>query len=669
MSRDLYTRETPWSVAAFARASTAYGQDGSQVANGVGRYAFIDPVVIPGTVNLIPLARQDFSGWTALSGATVTVSQNQMVPEWGTVKATRLQSTGGSSTVKYSLANIVNPSVAGQPYTGSLLVKNIGAKAVVISLSLPGATTVTINPGEVKPVAVSGTGDGVTGLNLRFGTAAAGDDFDILAYQPQAENRSTATPFTPNSRNVALAAGPNGRGLLIEGAVTNLIALARQDFSGWTELSGAVATITQNQAVPEWGTSAATRVQTAGGSSTAKYSLANIVNPSVTGQPYTGLLKIKNIGAKAVVIGFSLAGAISVTVNPGETKDVKITTTGDGATGLNLRFSTTAAGDAIDVLAWRPLAAATARTTSWHESTRVAETLTLPASVLPATGAAGSWEHDLVPGATAYLQTSPKPRLFSLEGSSGYITVRHASDSASFELVFTDGTATTTATFADTLIPSAKVRLSLTWNATVARLFVDGTEVATINTPALPAAFTGAEIGYSVATTYADSLHQTVRISSRVRAISEVKASIGKPLRMDNATKGLWLVPNNGEALLVRYTDQSAQLPGAPQRPHKVVDSLPQQRGRDSLGNPYIYHHGGVRRVRQEPQYIRLTETDLVNLTTFVQTGLGGVRRNCTWVDFDGTARTVRLLTGKLDPVPDNGFYAVVLPSEEEIAL
>jgi hypothetical protein len=66
-------------------------------------------------VNLIPVDKQRFEGWFKYGGATVTLTQNQYVPEWGTSEATRIQSSGGSDVLKY-YHSLVPISVKKTPY-------------------------------------------------------------------------------------------------------------------------------------------------------------------------------------------------------------------------------------------------------------------------------------------------------------------------------------------------------------------------------------------------------------------------------------------------------------------------------------------------------------------------------------------------------------------------
>lgn len=675
MSRNLLTRETPWSVASFTRATPAYGQDGLQVEAGAPRYMLIDPVVIPGATNLVPGAAQDFEGggWAAQGGAVVTVTQNQAVADWGTLTATRIQTAGGVTALKYAL-HVVAPSVANQPYTTTLQVKNVGATAVIIDQLLGDGKT--IQPGEMTSVGITAIGDGVTQVGLRFSAPTAGNDIDILAWQPMVINGAEVAAFTAVSRGAQMVAGAGGRGVLVEGGVTNLIPTAAQDFDGggWAAQNGAVVTVAQGQFVPEWVTSAATRIQTAGGTTALKYAL-NVVAPSVNNQPYTTTLQVKNLGAKDVKVDQILAaGTKSVTIHPGEVVPVEITAAGDGTTYVGIRFSSPAAGDNLDFLAWRPMVAAIERATTWTGGTRAGEMLELLADALPMSGEQGSWEHDLVITPSVYRQSGTPAMLFILWGanSDGYLWLGHNASSAEFRLDSSGGGFGNYFDFADNLIPTGSVRLTVTWDADQICVYAGTTLIASLGQeyiPYLPAAWASGHIGWAGGGTQADCIHQAVRVSSRARTAAEIRAAANKPLSLDADTTGLWFVPSSGEALVVRPNGQTVQFPGAPQHPYQITESLPQQRGRDSDGEAYIYHHGGVRRVKHEPVYRRLSDTDRAALSAFIRDAAQGVRRRCTWVDFDGVQRTPRLLSGNLDFEPENGYYRVTVPLEEELAI
>ena len=187
--------------AQFIRASEAYKSDGTLVASGVPRYEGAGVRVEPGTTNLIPLANQKFEGWTAYNGAVATLTQNQIVPEWGASDATRIQTSGGASIAKYR-TSLESPSVLGKAYSQCVYVKNIGATPVLISTSVPGGTATPVLPGEIRLVKIENNiGNGTTSYSMEFRTANIEDSLDFIAWRPMAEARSYCTSFTDGTRS------------------------------------------------------------------------------------------------------------------------------------------------------------------------------------------------------------------------------------------------------------------------------------------------------------------------------------------------------------------------------------------------------------------------------------------------------------------------------------
>jgi hypothetical protein len=137
-------------------------------------------------------------------------------PGTAPVPYTRIQSTGGGSTLKYYYDAGV--SLLGVSYRISAIVKNQGATAITVATNFFGATTVIPAGSGFQVVTMLVTGDGGTDVQLRFQTNASGDSLDVLAYDP------------------VIAKVSDG---------INLIPLARRDFSSWNTFSGAAMTLTQ----------------------------------------------------------------------------------------------------------------------------------------------------------------------------------------------------------------------------------------------------------------------------------------------------------------------------------------------------------------------------------------------------------------------------------------
>jgi hypothetical protein len=148
------------------------------------------------TANIVTLAKQDFSGWNQYSGCVVTVTQNQSVPEWGTITATRIQTSGGGNTLKYYTS--IETSISGGAYTAQCLIKNIGGKPVKFRTQI--GNTVTVNVGETTLGYCIGTGNGTSQYQFRFEASTITDNLDFIVYQPQVERKFFGTSFTPSTR-------------------------------------------------------------------------------------------------------------------------------------------------------------------------------------------------------------------------------------------------------------------------------------------------------------------------------------------------------------------------------------------------------------------------------------------------------------------------------------
>jgi hypothetical protein len=164
---------------------------------------------------------------------TTTLTYSQIAangstdPIQGVGNATRIQSSGGSSVLKYEIS--LGSGVAGHTYAASVLVKNQGPTAVTVNMNA-GSSPQVINPGQVAQVNISffenGNGCGVgvpCSQQLRFNTASAADAMDIVALNPV---------YTDNG-----------------GA--NLLTGANLTFAGsWVNFSGNTITLIQNQPSP-----------------------------------------------------------------------------------------------------------------------------------------------------------------------------------------------------------------------------------------------------------------------------------------------------------------------------------------------------------------------------------------------------------------------------------
>jgi len=154
------------------------------------------------TENILPNPTEDIyfkpeGSWYAYFEANVTITQNISVPEWGTNKATRIQTSGGTSTLKY-LTQGIRQAPEGVSYTASIKIKNIGSKPVDFATQYGGIERVM--PGEIKAISITRVGNGSTNFQMRFQTASVNDSLDFIVYEPQIEKKGHSTPFTPENR-------------------------------------------------------------------------------------------------------------------------------------------------------------------------------------------------------------------------------------------------------------------------------------------------------------------------------------------------------------------------------------------------------------------------------------------------------------------------------------
>ena len=276
-----------------------------------------------------------------------------------------------------------------------------------------------------------------------------------------------------------------GAGVRIEEGTSNLIPLAKQKFEGWMTYQGAVVTLTQNVAVPEWGATDATRIQTSGGTSVAKYLFNVGVVPA--GELRAERVWVKNTGDKTVKV-FANFSDIAADVLPGESKLVKLENIiGNDVNNLQISFRTLTIADSLDFIAWRPQAETKTLATSWTDGTRLPESLSVPVLF----DQEGEVEFDVNVTPMSKRQVAGEtPRLItltnSLDGNPG-LMLHHAYDGASFGLqTRADDGQLTSIWFNDTLLPNGLRHLRVLITIPAVILYCDGQPIARIDNPELP---------------------------------------------------------------------------------------------------------------------------------------------------------------------------------------
>jgi hypothetical protein len=302
-----------------------------------------------------------------------------------------------------------------------------------------------------------------------------------------------------------------GAGVRVEPGTTNLIPLAKQKFEGWAAYQGAVVTLTQGIAVPEWGATDATRIQTSGGTDALKY-LLNVETPPA-GALRAEQIYIKNTGTTTVQTYPSLQG-IRVDILPGESKLVKMENIiGNGSSLLQFQFLALDVADSLDFIAWRPMVEAKPYCTSWTDGTRAPETLSVPVLF----EREGEVEFNVdVNDACKRQATGEYPRLLHMTRANGNrgLTLHHSQIAAAYQLRTDDDTgANTSVDFADSLIPNGTRTLKISITTSAVILYCDGVEIARIDNPALPSAWGRIWLGSSATgTNHADASFGNLRL-------------------------------------------------------------------------------------------------------------------------------------------------------------
>jgi hypothetical protein len=218
-------RRTNITGATFSRASEAYDSLGRIALPELPRLEYIAGVgwvtwVEEGSSNLLPVGKQKFVGWSTYSGAIVTLTQNQVVPEWGAKDATRIQTSGGTTLYKY-IYTVLSPSVSGQAYSEQVCIKNIGTTTVRVQSNL--GSIINISAGEIKKVTFSDTGNGVSDLQLHFRAVNVDDSLDFIAWHPMIETKAYNTSFTDTSRAAESLTMPTTGLSVSEGTIEGIV--------------------------------------------------------------------------------------------------------------------------------------------------------------------------------------------------------------------------------------------------------------------------------------------------------------------------------------------------------------------------------------------------------------------------------------------------------------
>lgn len=139
-------------------------------------------------------------------------------------------------------------------------------------------------------------------------------------------------------------------------ATSNMIAVSRANFTGWTAYGGASVTLTQGQCIPGITLNGATRIQTSGGSGADAYlKYYTSVGSGVLGMSISGSVWVYNCGSTAVRVNGNAVPGYAI-IQPGEIKYCTIGTSSMNSTGsMQLRFGAyTSTTDSLDFIAYQP---------------------------------------------------------------------------------------------------------------------------------------------------------------------------------------------------------------------------------------------------------------------------------------------------------------------------
>jgi hypothetical protein len=168
----------------------------------LGYNGYTDPALAnpkmwtPGTVNVY-------------SGAFGYVQRSRFANVAFPAVATRIQTTGGSSILKYYIDfGLSNPSVT---YTVSVWVKNQGAGVISVDNNMSGSQS--LSPGQTIFVTMTQVGNGTSDIHLGFLTAGVGDSLDVIAANPSVAANNGPNLITQGASgpaNFIFGGGPQG---------------------------------------------------------------------------------------------------------------------------------------------------------------------------------------------------------------------------------------------------------------------------------------------------------------------------------------------------------------------------------------------------------------------------------------------------------------------------
>ena len=158
-----------------------------------------------GTTNLVPINRTTFEGWTQVSGASISITQNMKLDKITDHGATRIQSSGGSEVLKYSMRDVsVGQGGIDTECSWSIWVYNLSNTPMYVTTETGANSPYTakiVEPQEIKKITWSIQSQQSNYYRrLGFQTDNIEDELDVIVYQPQIESKSFPSSFVEGSR-------------------------------------------------------------------------------------------------------------------------------------------------------------------------------------------------------------------------------------------------------------------------------------------------------------------------------------------------------------------------------------------------------------------------------------------------------------------------------------
>lgn len=489
----------------FTRASTAYKSDGSVVAAGEPRFEI-------GSKNLWYKSNVYVADTgNGIFTTDIAGSANYMITNHGTY-------TFSADITRYADDVVTWPRIGVKiTYTDNTYTQATGFMSNIPADGVTRRLYATITTDKTKIIKSS---------VIWIFDYSSPTYRNIKAENIQLELGSVATAYEEYQQRL---------GVMVEEGTTNLFTSSEALFPH-TEIYGGTITTKETVSVPEWNTTNATHFVFTPSSptSTITYVQPAFSSQRVIGTTYTTSCYVKNNGNSPIKLRHPNESNPYTTIPAKSIGRYALSITATNTQWNKIAIAGTVAGELIDVVLYAPQAEQKTYATSFHPTTRAAESPTIPATALNASE--GTIEFDVVPLA-GRVQSGAIPYLLDTRGTSQTsLNNMFGIQVGQNQLILLYGTGTTykqvsTSAFLET---SIKKRCALRYVNTSISLWVDGQQRASGNDLSLILS----DI-LTLGSTYqkdrqANALFSNLRISSIARSDEEL-AYTG-PLEIDENT-------------------------------------------------------------------------------------------------------------------------------------